>query len=178
MTRYVALLRGINVGRANRIAMAELRAWVADLGFADVATYIASGNVVFTSESGDDDTALATAIEQRIDAETGLSIAVLVRSHAELAEADAGNPYPEADPTRVLVGFLGAEPAAGAEAALSDVATGDEEVAVVGRVVYLNVPGGIGRSKLGEQLGKLVGVTVTTRNLRTVRKLVELSATS
>ncbi len=176
MARYVALLRGINVGPNNRIAMPDLRAWVAALGHTEVTTYIASGNVVFTSDA-DDDRILAAGIEARIAAESGLRIPVLVRSHGELAEVARDNPFADADGKRLVVGFLDAPPPPDVLAGLRDLESGRDEHRLVGRTVYLHLPDGQGRSILAAAVARALGRsgTLTMRNLNTVRKLVELS---
>ncbi|RIQ36713.1 DUF1697 domain-containing protein [Jiangella rhizosphaerae] len=176
MTRHVALLRGINVGGKKKVAMADLRALVAGVGHTDVATYINSGNVVFTSgtpDAGRDE--LEAAIERAIEAELGLEVAVLVRTHDELAAAVDANPFPDAVPARLLLTFLRDEPAAGAYAAAERVRSGADEFRVVGTTLYLHCPDGIGRSKLAEALGRVKGPVGTARNLGTVRKLIDLS---
>lgn len=176
-TRYVGLLRGINLGKANRIAMADLRAWVAELGLADVSTYIASGNVLFTTESADDAT-LAATIESRIATETGKAIGVVVRSHDELVTALDENPFPDVDDgTRLVIGFMNVAPPDEVRVGLDAIASGHDEVRIIGRTLYLSVPDGQARSKLAEAVGKgFKGVVVTTRNLNTMRKLAELTA--
>lgn len=98
MLRYVALLRGINVGGRNRVAMADLRQLTAELGHIEVATYIQSGNVVFTS-SDTDCSGLADALEQRIARTLAVQPAVVVLSRADLAKVIEDNPFPdEANP--------------------------------------------------------------------------------
>jgi uncharacterized protein (DUF1697 family) len=92
--RHVALLRGINVGGRNRVAMAHLREVVLDLGHTDVATYIQSGNVVFTSEEADTAT-IAAALERAIAEHLGVRPTVVVLTCAELARVVADNPFPE-----------------------------------------------------------------------------------
>ncbi|TDD64451.1 DUF1697 domain-containing protein [Jiangella aurantiaca] len=176
MTRQVALLRGINVGGKKKVAMAELRALVERLGHTDVATYINSGNVVFTSgipDAGRDD--LEAAIERAIQAELGLEVAVLVRTPGELAAAVEANPFPDAVPARLLLTFLREEPAADAFAAAERVDSGADEFRVGGTTLYLHCPDGIGRSKLAEALGRVKAPVATARNLATVRKLIDLS---
>jgi uncharacterized protein (DUF1697 family) len=176
MARQVALLRGINVGGKKKVAMADLRALVEGLGHTDVVTYINSGNVVFTSgASGAGRADLETAIEQAIEAELGLEVAVMVRTHDELAAAADANPFPDAVPARLLLSFLREAPADGSFAAAEAVESGADEFRVDGTTVYLHCPDGIGRSKLAEALSKPKLGVATSRNLATVRKLVELS---
>lgn len=110
MRTHVALFRGINVGRAKRVAMADLRALFSDLGYQDVQTVLQSGNVVFTADSLAPDA--ADAVEAALDRRTGVSARVLLKSAAELRAVAAANPLLDiaTDPARLLVTFL-AEPA-------------------------------------------------------------------
>ncbi|MFF0372012.1 DUF1697 domain-containing protein [Micromonospora sp. NPDC005087] len=178
MTRYVALLRGVNVG-STRLAMADLRRLVTDLGHDDAGTYLQSGNVVFGSKVRDAEK-LAGGIERALADELGLSVPVLVRSARELAAVAGGNPYAERedDPTRLLVAFLATAPKRSTVDALT--VPGGENVAftVTGREVYLHFPdGGYGRSKFtNAYLEKKLGVVATTRNWKSVRALAELAA--
>ncbi|MEU4645221.1 DUF1697 domain-containing protein [Micromonospora sp. NPDC023814] len=177
MDRWVALLRGVNVGGA-QVGMADLRRLVAGLGHDDVKTYLQSGNVVFGSTVRDAE-ALARGIERAIADELGLTVPVLVRSGRELAAVAGGNPYAdgEDDPTRLLVAFLATAPEKSTVDALT--VPGGENVAftVTGREVYLHYPdGGYGRSKFtNNYLEKKLGVVATTRNWRSVRALAELA---
>ncbi|MFC3504688.1 DUF1697 domain-containing protein [Micromonospora krabiensis] len=178
MTVYVALLRGVNVGTV-RLAMADLRRLVTDLGHTDVRTYLQSGNVVFASGVRDAGR-LAAGIERALADELGLTVPVLVRSARELAALAGGNPYAarEDDPTKLLVAFLADAPEPAAVAALT--VPGGEEVdfTVTGREVYLHYPKtGYGRSKFtNAYLEKKLGVVATTRNWRSVRALADLAA--
>jgi uncharacterized protein (DUF1697 family) len=92
MTRYVALLKGVNVGRRKRIAMSDLRSLLTGLGYADVATYLASGNALFTTPSRRPVASLASEMEERITAELGMVVRVIVRTAGELAGVTARNP--------------------------------------------------------------------------------------
>ena len=110
MPTHVALLRGINLGGHNKVAMAELRELVGSLGHADVATYIQSGNVVFTSDQSDT-AALAAALEQAIATSLGVPCRVVVLSREELAQVARDNPYTdEPNPRAVHAVFLSGEP--------------------------------------------------------------------
>ncbi|MEU8300912.1 DUF1697 domain-containing protein [Micromonospora sp. NPDC048909] len=178
MTRYVALLRGVNVG-TTRIAMADLRRLVEALGHADVRTYLQSGNVVFGS-GGRDAGRLAGGIEKSITDELGLAVPVLVRSAAELAATVDGNPYAERedDPTKLLVVFLDAAPKRSTVDALTVPGGENVNFTVAGREVYLHFPeGGYGRSRFtNAYLEKKLGVVATTRNWKSVRSLADLAA--
>ncbi|MEU7994077.1 DUF1697 domain-containing protein [Micromonospora sp. NPDC049060] len=177
MDRWVALLRGVNVGGA-KVAMADLRRLVTDLGHQDVQTYLQSGNVVFGSTVRDAD-ALARGIERAIADELGLTVPVLVRSGRELAAVAGGNPYAgrEDDPTRLLVVFLATAPDPAAVAALTVPDGENLAFSVAGREVYLHYPdGGYGRSRFtNNHLEKKLGLVATTRNWRSVRALAGMS---
>lgn len=183
MPTHVALLRGINVGGHNKVAMADLREIVISLGHAEVSTYVQSGNVVFTT--GETDTAgLAGALERAIAGALGVRPRVLVLSRYELARVVRDNPYSsEPDPRRVHVVFLGEEvPSAAVTAVAGAVRRAAErgsrdEAAVVGRALFLHTPGGFGRSELaGLLLGRERGPVAagTARNWATVTKLLTL----
>jgi len=178
----VALLRGINVGGRNRVAMSDLREITASLGHADVATYIQSGNVVFTS--GDTDTiSLADALEEAIAGRIGWRPAVVVLSRDQLVGVIAANPYPpEVDPRRLHAVFrraelTPAEIAAVAEAKERATAKGSrDEGTVIGATLYLSTPDGIGRSELAAQLARNDRKTPpgTARNWATVTRIAAM----
>ncbi|MFC4145744.1 DUF1697 domain-containing protein [Micromonospora mangrovi] len=176
--RYAALLRGVNVG-STRLAMADLRRLVADLGHTDVRTYLQSGNVVFTSPATDPDE-LARGIERVLTDELGLTVPVLVRSGTELAALTAAGPYTgkQDDPTRLLVAFLSAAPPAARVAELTVPDGENIEYAVDGREIHLHFPdGGYGRTKFtNAYLEKRLGVVATTRNWKSVCALRDLTA--
>ncbi len=168
MTRYVALLRAVNVGGTGKLAMAELRAMAEAAGFARVETYIASGNVVFESNLAP--AQVQAALEARLRAHAGKPVGVTIRQAAELTAVLAANPFPDADPKHAYVFFLD-QPAP--EAALTGVSgQQDERVSCGKREIYVHYPAGMGRSKLKIPAAK----TATARNLNTVAKLAEMAA--
>ena len=179
MPTHVALLRGINLGSHNRVAMPALRALVASRGHTEVATYIASGNVVFTAGGSDADP--GPDLEKAIADELGVTCRVVVLTCAELARVVADNPYPdEPDPKRVHA-FLLTGPAAAATAHLATVLEriagklGRDEAEVVGRALYLHTPDGFGTSELGKVLSRPGSPAEgTARNWATVTKLLAL----
>jgi uncharacterized protein (DUF1697 family) len=173
MTRYVALLRGINVGGHNKVPMAALRTICESVGGTDVATYIQSGNVVLSSSL----TAaqLGTTLESAIAAELGVAPAVTIRTAAQMAAVVAGNPFPDADPGHLHVFFLTRAPSEKDLGGLEGLEHPPEELSVLGTEVYFRLPDGLGRSKLVELYGRRVKVPGTMRNWRTVNKLVEMS---
>jgi uncharacterized protein (DUF1697 family) len=186
MATHVALLRGINLGGKNRVAMADLRALVAGLGHADVSTYIQSGNVLFGAPADGDHAEMARAMTEAITAKLGVTAPVVVVSRAELAAILAANPFPgEPDPKRVhavvLSGPPSAELTARLDAAVAQAAAkGDRStVTPIGRTLYLHTPDGYGRSDLSAAVLRLVsspqaGLTGTARNWATMTKLLDL----
>jgi uncharacterized protein (DUF1697 family) len=182
MPTHVALLRGINVGGRNRVAMAALREVVEGLGHTEVATYIQSGNVVFTSEEADRGT-LAGALERAIGDRLGVRPRVVVLSREDLARVVAANPFPD-EPNPKLVhavfrnGPLSPEELAAVAAAQERARElgSRDEARVVGTTLYLHTPDGFGRSELAAQLTRAgpVGTAATARNWATVRKLLDM----
>ena len=173
MTRFVALLRGINVGTAKRVAMPALRELATRLGYTDVATHINSGNLVLTS-----DRTAATVrreLEQGIEETFGLHADVVVRTAAELAEVLAANPFPDGDPSQVTIAFLAGPPAADAADRIRALAADDEPFLVRDPEVYVHYGHGQADSRLAARFAGLLGVSATVRNLRTVTKVVDLS---
>ena len=176
MPRYVALLRGINIGSRNRVSMPELRAAMEGAGFGEVQTYLQSGNVVL--ESGVKPESVRRKIEGVIAERFGLEIAVVVRTKAELAAVVQKNPLGDEakDPKRHQVTFLSKKLPAKTVRELEETATEQERVAVAGREVYAWHPSGVARSKLWSKLaGKGLGVTATSRNWTTVEALLQLA---
>lgn len=175
--RYIALLRGINVGGHVLLPMADLRRLLAELGHAEVSTYLQSGNALFTS-ARPDRAALVEEIEAAITAHLGRPVAVLLRTPDELAAVVAGNPFPDAvaTPTRLHVAFLSAQPDPERLAAIDVARFAPDEFRPGEGVIYLYYPNGSGRSKLtGETFARL-GVQVTARNWNTVTALLSLSS--
>jgi uncharacterized protein (DUF1697 family) len=183
------MLRGINLGGHNKVAMADLRQVVSSLGHQDAATYIQSGNVVFTT-SETDTAKLAAALEDAIGERTGVRCGVIVLSRAELAQIAKDNPYSgEPNPRAVHVVFLPAPP--GPEM-IASVAGAQDTVArkgsrdtaeYVGRALFLHTPDGFGRSELATLLTRAARPLSkqgagTARNLATVRKLLDMCGVS
>jgi uncharacterized protein (DUF1697 family) len=185
MPTHVALLRGINVGGHNRVAMAELRALVASLGHEDVATYIQSGNVLFTtgrSDARDLAAELEAAMAERLD----VRCASVVLPCSELARIAEANPFAgEPDPKAVHVVFLGEAASDAVARTIADAAriareAGSPDAAAVrGAAVYLHTPGGLGRSRLAAELNRGPrGSPGTARNWSTVTKLLAMCRSS
>jgi len=175
MPRYVALLRGINVGGV-RVAMADLRAALEGLGYDDVATYVQSGNATFTAAG--DAVALAREIQAAVTEACAVTTTVIVLTDAEWDRLVLDNPYPEeTDGTKLHAviasrDFTPEEVTAAQEVRDAVRATGSaDDLTVVGRVLYMHLPDGMGRSKLAEKLGRSRAAgqrEATSRNWRTV----------
>ncbi|MHB8657748.1 MAG: DUF1697 domain-containing protein [Solirubrobacteraceae bacterium] len=167
------LLRGINLGTRNRIAMPDLRAALQRAGFQDVQTYLQSGNVIVHGElPAPEAEGLA---RDCIRDSFGLEIPVLLRTGEELLAVMARNPFGEVrQPKLVQVTFLQRELAPETVDQLAALATGSERLVVGGRELYAEHPEGLARSKLASRLaGRSLGVTATARNWITVTSLVE-----
>jgi uncharacterized protein (DUF1697 family) len=172
MTTCVALLRGINVGRARRIAMAELRALLEKLGHTRVRTLLNSGNAVFDARRGRT-RALARTIEDAIQRELGHAVPVIVITARTLDAIVAANPLAQggADPSRFLVAFAAdADTLQGARALLAQ-RWAPEALAVGEDAAYLWCAGGIIGSRLMQAFTRVTGAATTTRNWTTVLKL-------
>lgn len=173
----MALLRGINLGARNKVAMPALRSLVESLGHRDVQTYIQSGNVIFTSPRGPE---LGAELEVAITKEFGFPVAVVVRSAKELDRVITGNPFlaAGADPSTLHVVFLGSPPKKGSVAGLDPDRSPPDKFEVGSAEVYLHCPNGFGRSKLGvDWFERKLGGPATIRNWKTVTRLAELSRT-
>jgi uncharacterized protein (DUF1697 family) len=175
-TRQIALLRGINVGRAKRVAMADLRALVESLGYGDVHTLLNSGNVVFTA-AGAKAKGSAARIEKAIASKLNVVSRVCVLDAAELAAAIATNPLAKMahDPARMLLAVTGTPADHAKLAALEKQAWTPEALVVGKRVSYLGCADGIIASKLVQAMSRALGDAVTTRNWTTMTKLLALA---
>ncbi|WP_119679547.1 DUF1697 domain-containing protein [Indioceanicola profundi] len=176
MPSYAALLRGVNVGKAKRIAMADLRRLVEELGYGRVRTLLNSGNVVLDAD-GEEPARIAARIEAALAAAAGIKARVFVFPADELAAAIAQNPFADidVDPARLLIAFVG--DAGGLERLRVLEATDwtPERIAVTGQAAYLLCPDGISAGRLAEVAFKALGDAGTTRNLATAMKLLDLA---
>jgi uncharacterized protein (DUF1697 family) len=169
MTAFVALLRAVNVGGTGKLPMTELAAMCEAAGHAKVKTYIASGNVVFTSAKTE--AAVKADLEARLADYAGKPVGVTVRTAAQMAAVRDANPFPDAPGNRTVAIFLDAPPPA--DAADHAVHKGDdEEIALGRREIYVRYGDGMGQSKLRIPAAK----NGTARNLNTVAKLAQMAA--
>jgi len=173
----ILLLRGINLGPHKRISMPELRGLLAEAGFADVRTYVASGNVVLSSSSAP--ASVAAQAEGLIAERFGFDVDVIVRTRGELAEVVALNPLADVavDPKRYQVTFLEEKVDPEVVARLDLLALEPERLAFDGRELYTWHPDGVGRSKLWAKVASRggVGARGTARNWNTVTTLLAMA---
>lgn len=174
MTRYVALLRGVNIG-SRRLAMADLRRVVEDAGGDDVATYIQSGNVVLSHRLRSA-ARLEAELETAIAESTGMDVPVVARTAARWSSIVEANPFPSAGGKQLHVVFLKDPARATAFEAIDLDALAPEELVVAGRELFLHLPNGMGRAKLPMEIERrgprdAVG---TARNWTTVTRLQEM----
>ena len=168
MTTYVALLRAVNVGGTGKLPMTELRAMCESVGFSNVRTYIASGNVVFDSKLSE--SSVKTKLERCLETYAGKHVGVLIRTGAELASVLEKNPFEAAPSNRVVAIFLDEPTLANTLDRVSGQQT--EEIALGAREIYVHYKDGIAHSKLKIPAAS----TGTARNMNTVAKLAEWAA--
>lgn len=178
MTTALALLRGINVGKAKRMAMADLRALFEDLGFTDVRTLLNSGNVVFSVVRPKRD--LGSTLEKAIAERLGVTSRVTIVTATELDAIVAANPLLKVatNPTRLMVSVLNAATDMKRLTPLLKGDWGTDRMGVGPRVAYLWCPNGILDSPLAAAVFKVLGDGVTSRNWATISKLHALTRTS
>jgi uncharacterized protein (DUF1697 family) len=179
MPAFVALLRGVNVGKFKRVPMAELRALLSSLGYTGVATLLNSGNAVFRALRGTP-VKHAADIAAAISTELNVEVPVIVKSASELAAIVSDNPIKATteEHSRFLVAFVQDAKALSSLAAIESLVVPPEQFAVGKNTAYLLCAGGILESKAGEALLGKVGKSATTRNWATVLKLTALASES
>ena len=173
---YIALLRGINVSGHKKIKMPDLKAMFEALGFTNVRTYIQSGNVVFESNSAKD---LESKISAKIQAQFGFEVSVICRTAKEMEQVIARNPYAgmeSFETEKLYVTFLQETPSKEKLEALKAFTFEPEMYTVSGKEIYVYCFNGYGNTKLENSFfEKKLKVAASTRNWRTVNKLIEMS---
>jgi uncharacterized protein (DUF1697 family) len=177
MTVYVAMLRGVNVG-GNSLKMDWLRQACEGLGLQNVRTYVQSGNIVFSSRASA--LRLAPMLKETIDAQTRLPVTVVLRSAADMERVIAANPFLKQkgiDATKLHVTFLGKVPVKPALDKLDALAGTRDQYRLNGSEVYLHCPINYGETRLSNgAIEKVLGLSATTRNLKTVTTLHAMAA--
>lgn len=175
MASFLGLLRGINVGGNRRLPMKELVALLERLGASNIRTYIQSGNVAFDWPTRAK-AACTKAIRDGIEESFGFEIGLILLEPKELDAAMLANPFPRAtvEPKSLHLSLLDKKPSKPDLSGLEAQRSPTEQWALEGKVFYLHAPDGIGRSKLAARAEKLLGVTATGRNWRTLCALREL----
>lgn len=175
MSRFVVLLRGVNVGKGNKVPMADFRATLEELGHASVRTLLNSGNAVFES-SNRSPTRLAADIAVAVQARFGVVTPVIVKSAAEFSAIVSNNPIapPEPDYSRFLVAFAMDRTRLQELGVLQPLLQPGERLAITEHAAYLHCAGGLLESKAGEAILGKAGRSITTRNWGTTLKLKSL----
>src|ERR1700688_3001362 len=170
MTKYVALLRAVNVGGTGKLPMTELKSMCESSGFLNARTYIASGNVVFESKLSE--AAVKAKLEKCMASYAGKPVEVIVRTGPEMAAMLAANPFKSRAPNQTVAIFLDERPPKDALKTITG--QGEEEVALGAREIYVHYGEGMGHSKLKIPAAK----RGTARNMNTVAKLAEWASGS
>lgn len=175
MPTHISLLRGINVGGHKKIRMTDLKVVYESLAFANVTTYVQSGNVVFDADSTDAPVLIAR-IEAAIAEGFGFDVTVLLRTADDLRRIQDNNPFPSAEAKHLHVLFLSAAPDPEAVEALNVPAADGEAWRLAGREIYLHYPNGSGRSKMtGAFFEKALGLAGSARNWNSVNALYKVA---
>jgi uncharacterized protein (DUF1697 family) len=167
MTSYVALLRGVNLMGGTTLRMIDLKALAESVGFESPRTFIASGNLLFTSRKAE--SAVKASLEAALKDHMSRDVGVMVRTAAEMAAVAAANPFADQPSNRVVAIFLDDAPAADALEQAKKVE--DERMALGKREIYVHYPRGQGQSRLAIP----AAAKGTARNMNTVAKLAELA---
>lgn len=178
-SKYISMLRGINVSGQKKIKMSDLKSLYELLGFQKVVTYIQSGNVIFDSAIRDKSD-LKARIEKSIEEKYKFHVPVEIRTNREIANIVKNCPFDSVDwvknGRKILVTFLSSNPSKSKVANALKYVVAPEELVIRGKAIYLYCPNGYGKSKLSNTFFEhRLGVEATTRNWKSVLKLCELS---
>lgn len=168
MTRYVALLRAVNVGGTGKLPMSDLKAMCEDAGCEKVSTYIASGNVVFSSDLSEDE--LRTKLESRLRDYAGKDVGIIVRTATEIAGVLSRNPFPHAPGNQVIALFCDEPMPDNPQDGVTGIV--NEQIVAGARELFVHYPDGMARTRLRIPAEK----NGTARNMNTVAKLAEMTA--
>ena len=179
MSKYISILRGINVGGNRKILMADLKSLFEKLEFSNIQTYIQSGNVIFNSDQKRSNADLEQEIQQAIADTFGFDVPVIIRSAEEMTDSIANNPFwkeKDIDIDRLHLTFLKELPSKEKLDKLKTLTFNPDRFEIIGKDVFIFCSAGYSDSKLTNQLFESkLGTSATTRNWKTVIKLRELS---
>ena len=174
MQRFIAILRGINVGGHRKIKMADLKQMLANMGFENVETYIQSGNIAFNSNESP--VKLESNIEKEISKTFGFDVPVIIRNREEMANVINSNPYVDSSEiTSLFVTFLSSQPGQTEIEKLNQFDVGDDMFIIRGKDIFMKCIGPYHKSKLTNALfEKNLKIKATSRNWKTCLKLHEM----
>lgn len=179
MSKYVAILRGINVGKGRKVLMTDLKNLLAKLGLKNIQTYIQSGNVMFDLRQPESLVVLEDGLNQAISGAFGFDIPVIIRTAREMEESVANNPFLKedgADIDKLHLTFLKDVPAPELLKKIKEFQFSPDQFEIIGKDVFVHCPNGYGQTKItNDFFEKKLKVQATTRNWKTVQKLHELS---
>lgn len=179
MSKYVAILRGINVGKGRKVLMTDLKNLLAKLGLKNIQTYIQSGNVMFDLRQPESLVVLEDGLNQAISGAFGFDIPVIIRTAREMEESVAINPFlkeDDADIDKLHLTFLKDVPAPELLIKIKEFQFSPDQFEIIGKEVFVHCPNGYGQTKItNDFFEKKLKVQATTRNWKTVQKLHELS---
>lgn len=176
MKKHIALLRGINVGGKRKLLMANLKKMLSHLGFENIITYIQSGNVIFEGKKETDVSGLEERIKEAILETFDLDVPVIIRTVEEIKAIAGENPFDQANIDQLHVTFLKEEPSEAEVVKIQTCITSADEFKIFGKNVYIQCSGRYSDSKLTNKFFEdKLKVSATTRNWKTILKLLELS---
>ncbi len=176
MKKYIAILRGINVGGKRKILMADLRALLESKGFENVSTYIQSGNVFYNYKKNIKSAAMEKMIHDAIAEKYGFDVPVIVRTKKEIEQAILDCPFPTEEINKLYLTFFKSQPEIELVESFNEMTFGEDKFHIKEKEAYILYADRYSKSKLTNNLlEKKLKVTATTRNWKTTLKLVELA---
>ncbi len=178
MTKYISILRGINVGGKRKILMADFKKLIQDLGFTNIHTYIQSGNVIFNSHKIENDDTISHNIEQLISKTFGFGVPVIVRTVDEIKQSISNNPFlkDNDDFERLHLTFLKEKPTSDKLEKIKSYDYSPDKFEIKNKDIYIFCSGKYSKSKLTNKFFEdKLKITATTRNWKTVNKLYEMA---
>lgn len=179
MLKYIALLRGINVGGHRKLKMKDLRAMLKSMGFKNISTYIQSGNVVFETDETDVGN-LESSIKEQIDEQFGYQVPVIIRTHATFKKALNNIPYEKKEGWKRYITFLSEAPDTDQKKLLESQSSTIEQFSVGDKEIYVQVDKQTSQKpKFSSSfIQQKLNISATNRNLRTVNKILELASSA